>query len=99
MDVGEYPVKWTYYKQNGDLYVESESPDERFGGINQTFIRKEDRRIPGHILFDWIPGAGLNDSLNKRVDVYPGFEGTEAEMYIFMYLVRHPERELTVKLQ
>ncbi|PZM67681.1 DUF4179 domain-containing protein [Paenibacillus dendritiformis] len=99
MDVGEYPVRWTYYKQNGDLYVESESSDERFGGINQTFIRQEDRRIPGHILFDWIPGAGLNDSLNKRVDVYPGFEETEAEMYIFMYLVRHPERELTVKLQ
>ncbi|MGG3839413.1 DUF4179 domain-containing protein [Paenibacillus thiaminolyticus] len=99
MDVGEYPVKWTYYKQNGDLYVESESSDERFGGINQTFIRQEDRRIPGHILFDWIPGAGLNESLNKRADVYPGFEETEAEMYIFMYLVRHPERELTVKLQ
>ncbi|RJG26913.1 hypothetical protein DQX05_02535 [Paenibacillus thiaminolyticus] len=24
-DVGGYPVKWTYYKQNGDLYVEAKA--------------------------------------------------------------------------
>lgn len=99
MNVGGYPVEWTYYTKNGDLYVESESADKRFGGINQTYYGQGNQRIPGQVIFDSMTGAGFDDSLNKRVDVYPGFEGTEAELYIYMYLVRHPERELTLKLQ
>ncbi|MFD0715666.1 DUF4179 domain-containing protein [Paenibacillus sp. GCM10027626] len=98
-DVGGYTVNWTYYKRNGKLYIESESPDDRFGGINQTFYYQGEQRIPGQTIYDYIEAPGAAHDGNKRVECYPGFEGADAELYIYMYYVNHPERKLTVKLQ
>ncbi|WP_249931034.1 DUF4179 domain-containing protein [Paenibacillus polymyxa] len=36
--IGGYPVKWTYYKQDSDLFVETESEDTHFGGLTRRIL-------------------------------------------------------------
>ncbi|MFK4471953.1 hypothetical protein ABH897_001676 [Paenibacillus sp. RC73] len=93
--IGGYPVKWTYYKQGADLFVETESKDARFGGINQTHIGLGKERILGKPISANFTGDGNN----KAVDVYKNFKGTEASIYMFFYTTDEPEAEITVPLQ
>lgn len=90
-----YPVKWTYYMQGADLYVETESEDARFGGINQTHIGLGKERILGKPLTVNFTGDGNN----KAIDVYKGFKGTEASIYIFFYTTDDPDKETRVQLR
>ncbi|WP_313637949.1 DUF4179 domain-containing protein [Paenibacillus sp.] len=90
-----YPVKWTYYMQGSDLYVETGSEDARFGGINQTHIGLGKERILGKPVTVNFAGDGNN----KAIDVYKDFKGTEASIYMFYYTTDDPEKETRVQIQ
>lgn len=90
-----YPVKWTYYMQGSDLYVETGSEDARFGGINQTHIGLGKERILGKPLTVNFAGDGNN----KAIDVYKNFKGTEATIYMFYYTTDDPDKETRVQIQ
>ncbi|UUZ90156.1 DUF4179 domain-containing protein [Paenibacillus sp. P25] len=45
--VGGYTVRWTYYKQDGNLYIQSECDDPSFGGVNQTYMLSGINLSPG----------------------------------------------------
>ncbi|KAF6579227.1 DUF4179 domain-containing protein [Paenibacillus sp. EKM212P] len=93
--IGGYPVNWTYYKQGADLFVETESEDAHFGGINQTHIGLGKERIIGKPITANFAGDGNN----KAVDVYKNFKGTEASIYMFYYTTDDPEAGTTIPLQ
>lgn len=95
-DVEGYPVKWTYYKANGKLYVETGSTSERFGGVDQTYYEQEGEQILSRIVY--IEGSTPWVS-NERAHVFPGFDGTELDLYIKVYHIWHPDRNPTFKLQ
>jgi hypothetical protein len=44
-ELNGYAVTYTYYIEGDRLYLESDSPDERFGGINQSYIKKGGKRL------------------------------------------------------
>ncbi|MFU1797415.1 DUF4179 domain-containing protein [Paenibacillus azoreducens] len=92
-DIEGYPVKWTYYKANGKLYVETDSMDEQFVGVDQTYYEQEGEQILSSIIY--FNGSTPTNKLN----VFSNFEGTELELYIKIYHVWHPDRNLTLKLQ
>ncbi|WP_246627698.1 DUF4179 domain-containing protein [Paenibacillus solanacearum] len=92
--VGGYDVTWTYYKQDGNLYVQSESADPSFGGVNQTYMGTGSSRIVGKPV-----GAGFyGDGNNRAVDMYPNFTGTDAELYIFWYYTDNPSEQLRINV-
>lgn len=93
--LGGYPVKWTYYMQGADLYVETESEDARFGGINQTHIGLGKERILGRPVTANFAGDGNN----KAIDIYKDFKGTEATIYHFFYTTDDPDQETSVQIQ
>jgi hypothetical protein len=94
-ETGGYPVKWTYYKQGPDLYVETESEDTRFAGVNQTYIKKGKERIIG---WPTAPRFFGSDN-NKSIDVYKDFKGTEASIYMFYYATQDRDAVASVQLQ
>lgn len=94
-EIGGYPVKWTYYMQDGDLFVETESEDKHFGGVNQTYIMQNNKRIIGRPVTVDFSGDGNN----KAIDVYKGFGEKEASIYMFHYTIDEPEQETRVSLQ
>ncbi|WP_438492406.1 DUF4179 domain-containing protein [Paenibacillus sp. IHBB 3054] len=94
-DTGGYEVKWTYYMQGNDLYVETESDDPHFGGVNQTHIGLGNERILGRP--ETINFAG--DGNNKAIDIYKDYKGTEASIYMFYYTTDEPDKETRVQLQ
>ncbi|MDR0267307.1 DUF4179 domain-containing protein [Paenibacillus sp.] len=95
-DVEGYPVKWTYYKANGKLYVETNSANGRFGGVNQTYYKQGSEQVLSRVVY--IEGSTPWVS-NERVNVFPGFEGTELELYIKVYHIWHPDLNFKLKLQ
>ncbi|WNS43745.1 DUF4179 domain-containing protein [Paenibacillus sp. MMS20-IR301] len=94
-ETGGYPVKWTYYMQGKDLYVETESEDIHFGGVNQTYIGTGKDRLIGKKVTVNFSGDGNNHS----IDVYKDFQGTEASAYMFYYSTNAPGQETRVVLQ
>ncbi|UQZ32958.1 RNA polymerase subunit sigma [Paenibacillus sp. PK3_47] len=94
-ETGGYDVKWTYYMQGKDLYVETESDDHHFGGINQTYIGLGNERILGRPVTVNFAGDGNN----KAIDVYKDFKGTEASIYMFNYNTDEPDKETRVQLR
>lgn len=93
-DVGGYSVLWTYYLKDGDLYVQSESADHGFGGINQTYMLRGETRDPGKKIAYGFGGSGSN----QATDVYPGFAGKDADVYIFWYYTEDTGKELRTEL-
>ncbi|MNW62138.1 hypothetical protein D3C74_402500 [compost metagenome] len=81
--------------QGSDLFVETQSDDTRFGGVNQTHINLGKERILGKPLTTNFDGDGNN----KAIDVYKNFRGTEASIYMFYYTTDAPEKETRVQLQ
>ncbi|MCM3786097.1 DUF4179 domain-containing protein [Neobacillus mesonae] len=95
-DYEGYPVTWTYYLKDNNLYIESESSDTKnFGGINQTYYGQGKDLVYGVPSIIEFAGNGKN----KSMDVYENFEGaSELEIYAFMYRTEKPEDELRVLL-
>lgn len=92
--LGGFPVQWTYYRDNGDLYVQSESADPRFGGVNQTYLIQGEETIPGRQVTTNMTGDGIN----RAIDVYKNFREKDALISIYFYTTDNPEKELRVKL-
>lgn len=92
--VGDYTVLWTYYKQDGKLYVQSECDDPSFGGINQTYIIKGENRFIGKQVTANFSGDGNN----RAIDEYSDYNGTEADVHIFWYYTESPDKELRIPL-
>ncbi|WP_339243216.1 DUF4179 domain-containing protein [Paenibacillus sp. FSL F4-0243] len=90
-----YPVKWTYYMQGADLYVETGSEDARFGGINNTHIGLDRERLLGKTVIPTFTGDGSN----KTIEVYKNFKGTEATIYNYFYTTDDPEKETRVQIR
>lgn len=93
--IGGYPVKWTYYMLDDNLYVESESKDVHFGGVSQTHIGLGQERMIGRPVTVNFSGDGNN----KAIDVYKGFKGEQASVYLFYYTTEDPDKETRVELQ
>lgn len=93
-EVGGYSVHWTYYLNDGDLYVQSESADRGFGGVNQTYMHHGETRAVGKKITYGFGGDGNN----QATDVYPGFAGKDADVYIFWYYTEDKDKELRTVL-
>ncbi|OIB03678.1 RNA polymerase subunit sigma [Paenibacillus sp. LC231] len=93
--IAGYPITWTYYMKDNNLYVESFSSDPTFGGVNQTYyLDGEDRNygMPAMI-------GLLGDDSNKHMDVYKNFDKTELEVYIWNYTTHKRDDVLRVPLK
>lgn len=86
-----YPVKWTYYTKDHNLYVESESQDASFGEINQTYFM--DGKELMYLIPQYYAGSG-----SKHTDMYKNFSGTDLELYVWNYTTKNEDDELRVKL-
>lgn len=92
--VGGYPVLWTYYRQDNNLFVQSESADPSFGGVNQTYMGKGEQRLTGKQVTVNFSGDGNN----KAIDMYANYEEKEAQLNIFWYYTEKPDKSLRTEL-
>ncbi|UHA73345.1 DUF4179 domain-containing protein [Paenibacillus sp. 481] len=100
VDIEGYPLNVSYYTKDGDLYVENESENQKFSGVTQTFLKRGNERVYGDVLFfQWEENWLDWENSNKFVNVYRGFKGTETELYLYSFEIRHSDREWKVKLQ
>ncbi|MBL3730993.1 DUF4179 domain-containing protein [Lysinibacillus sp. HST-98] len=91
-NIAGYPISWTYYMKDNNLYVESLSPDSGFAGVNQTYYLEDKEKIYGTPEF-----MGILEN-NKRMDVYENFDKKELEILIYKYLTNKPNDELRIPL-
>ncbi|WP_274308490.1 DUF4179 domain-containing protein [Solibacillus daqui] len=93
--IGEYPISWTYYMKDNNLYVESFSSDSTFGGVVQTYYLDSKDRQYGTPAMLGIFG----DDNNKNMDVYENFDKTELDIFISNYTVHKRNDVLRVPLK
>ncbi|WP_341282301.1 DUF4179 domain-containing protein [Paenibacillus sp. FSL H8-0537] len=93
-EVGGYPVKWTYYRKGSDVFIQNESDDKTFGGVNQTFRGKGRDSVPSEILTANFSGDGINSS----TEVYRNYEGDSLDLSIYYYTTDAPDKELRTPL-
>ena len=93
-EIAGYPITWTYYMKDNNLYVESWSSDPLFGGVNQTYYlqgKEKHYGMPAIVRM-------LGDGNNKSMDVYDNYDKKEMEIYIWRYTTQKPNDELRVQL-
>ncbi len=94
--IAGYPITWTYYLKDNNLYVESLSSDPAFAGVNQTYYLDGDNGP----VFGYPELMGLfEDESNKAMDVYENFNKKELDIYIEKYLVDKPNEELRIQVK
>ncbi|ANY69869.1 hypothetical protein BBD42_27730 [Paenibacillus sp. BIHB 4019] len=93
-EVGGFPVKWTYYRKGADVFVQSESDEKIFGGVNQTFRGKGRDSMPSEVLSSNFSGDGINSS----TEVYRNYEGDSLDLSIYYYTTDAPDKELRTPL-
>jgi hypothetical protein len=93
--IAGYPITWTYYMKENNLYVESSSADPAFGGVNQTYYLDGKNRSYGMPAMTVL----LGDDNNKHMDVYENFDKTELEVYISKYTTHKRDDVLRVQLK
>ncbi|KOR76669.1 DUF4179 domain-containing protein [Paenibacillus solani] len=93
--IAGYPITWTYYMKDNNLYVESSSSDNKFGGVNRTYYLNDQERNYGKPAMMGM----LGDDNNKRMDVYENFDKTELEVYISKYTTHKRDDILRVPLK
>ncbi|MEC0123184.1 DUF4179 domain-containing protein [Paenibacillus pabuli] len=94
-NLGGSIIHWTYYRKDGDLYVERYSDDLRFGGINQTYTIQKGKRSYGTPAKTQFAGDGKN----LGIDRYNDYTSDTATIYPWMYSTEEPEREVAVQLE
>lgn len=93
--IAGYPIKWNYYMEGNNLYVESLSSDPAFGGVNQTYyLDGKDRSYGKPTMFSLFGGDN-----NKHIDVYENFDKTELDIYISNYTTHKRGDELRIQLK
>lgn len=90
-----YPITWTYYMKDHNLYVESLSADPAFGGVNQTYYIDEKDRSYGKPVTVGL----LGDGNNKHIDVYENFNKSELEIYIAKYSTEKKDDEMRIPVK
>lgn len=93
--VGEYPITWTYYMKDNNLYIESFSSDPTFGGVTQTYYLDHKDRNYGMPIIAGI----LGDDNNMRMDEYKNFKEIELDIYVYNYTTQQPDEELRIPLR
>lgn len=93
-EVGGYPVKWTYFEQNGNLVISASSTDPNFGGIGQMYIAEGSKRK----LADDRNARIWGDVNNLLTEIYKNYSADSAELHIFSYVEHLPEQQVQVKL-
>ncbi|ATP42132.1 RNA polymerase subunit sigma [Solibacillus sp. R5-41] len=93
--IGGYPISWTYYMKDNNLYVESLSSDSTFGGVVQTYYLDGKEREYGTPAMLGIFG----DDNNKNMDVYENFDKTELDIFISNYTTHKRDDVLRVPLK
>ncbi|MBD8499534.1 DUF4179 domain-containing protein [Paenibacillus arenosi] len=100
VDIVGYPVKLSYYTKDGDLYVENESENLSFSGVTQTYMKRGEDKVYGEVLFHQWEDNWLDwENSNKFVNIYRDFKGSDAELYLYEFQIRHRDRGMKVKLQ
>lgn len=94
-NIAGYPISWTYYLKDNNLYVESVSSDPTFGGVNQTYYLDGKERNYGMPAIFGIIG----DDNNQHMDIYENFDKTELDIYIWQYTTHKRDAELRVPLK
>lgn len=93
--IAGYPVTWTYYLKDNNLYVESRSSNQTFGGVNQTYyLQGKDKNYGIPMLI-----GVMGDGNNKNMDVYENFDEKELDIYISNYTTNNPDDELHIELK
>ncbi|MEO2204355.1 DUF4179 domain-containing protein [Paenibacillus pabuli] len=90
-DYEGFRLSWTYYLKDGNLYVESFSPDTTFGGINQSYFLDQGEK-------HYLTPLYFNDSDNKHTEVYKDFKGENIGLYVWNYTTKKPDEELRIPL-
>ncbi len=90
-----YPISWTYYMKDNNLYVESLSSESTFGGVVQTYYLDGKERQYGTPAMLGILGVANN----KNMDVYENFDKTKLDIYISNYTIHKRNDELRVPLK
>jgi hypothetical protein len=93
MDLKGFLVDITYYRKGSDLVVVSESINQQFGGITQSVIYKNDKRI----FAETRTNDGLSSN-NRQVEVFKNITDKELTLHVFLYTVNE-ERPKTVNLK
>jgi len=93
--IAGYPISWTYYMKDNNLYVESLSSDTIFGGVIQTYYLDGKERQYGMPAIQGIFGS----ENNKRMDVYENFDKTELDIFISNYTTHDHDDVLRVPLK
>lgn len=93
--IAGYPITWTYYMKDNNLYVESSSSDNKFGGVNQTYYLDDQERNYGKPAMMGM----LGDDNNKRMDVYENFDKADLDIYIGKYTTHKRDDVLRIPLK
>ncbi|KOS61663.1 DUF4179 domain-containing protein [Lysinibacillus agricola] len=89
--IAGYPVSWTYYLKDNNLYVETLSSDPTFDGVDRTYYLDGKEQILGE--------PESYDESNKSMDVYEKFDKKELDIYIYSYGINKPNEELRIPLK
>ncbi|MED3803329.1 DUF4179 domain-containing protein [Lysinibacillus xylanilyticus] len=92
--IAGYPISWTYYLKDNNLYVETLSSDPTFGGVERTYYLDGKEQNLGK------PEYGLDAAgSNKSMHVYKNFDKKELDIYIYSYAINKPNGELRIPLK
>ncbi|MFF2796387.1 DUF4179 domain-containing protein [Lysinibacillus xylanilyticus] len=92
--IAGYPISWTYYMKDNNLYVETLSSDPTFGGVERTYYLDGKEQNLGK------PEYGLDDAgSNKSMHVYKNFDKKELDIFIYSYAINKPNEELRIPLK
>ncbi|MGE8034918.1 DUF4179 domain-containing protein [Lysinibacillus sp. NPDC093692] len=89
--IAGYPISWTYYLKDNNLYVETLSSDPMFEGVDRTYYLDGKEQILGE--------PESYDESNKSMDVYENFDKKELDIYIYSYGINKPNEELRIPLK
>ncbi|MGG4141882.1 DUF4179 domain-containing protein [Paenibacillus algorifonticola] len=93
-EVGGYEVKWTYYRKGADVFVQNESDDKTFGGVNQTYRLEGKTSFPSEILTANFSGDGINSS----TEVFRNYAGDNLDLHMYYYTTDAPDKELRTSI-
>ncbi|KQO04601.1 DUF4179 domain-containing protein [Paenibacillus sp. Leaf72] len=93
-EVGGYEVKWTYYRKGADVFVQNESDDKTFGGVNQTYRLEGKKSFPSEILTANFSGDGINSS----TEVFRNYDGDNLDLHMYYYTTDAPDKELRTSI-
>jgi len=96
--IAGYPISWTYYLKDNNLYVETLSSDPTFGGVERTYYLDGKEQNLGKPEYALMGAYGDNGS-NKSMDVYENFDKKELDIYIYSYGINKPNEELRIPLK